>query len=92
MTYIFFMSWPLNLCTIGSFALKGNLVSILHEDSPNSAIAHINVNFEQFGEVWKLQDEGGLKFLFSNFQCPMLLLFPFKNNFSICENPFMNFW
>jgi hypothetical protein len=36
------------------FALKNNLVPILHEDPIDSEIIYVNVDFEWFGEILEL--------------------------------------
>jgi hypothetical protein len=49
----------------------------LHEDSLDSEIVYIYVNFEWFGEIQKLQHNGGQKFFFQVFKYLLLLFFPF---------------
>ncbi len=55
-----------------------NWVPILYEDPIDSKVTRVNVDFKQFGEVWKFQYRGGSKFFFQFFKCCLLLLFPFE--------------
>jgi hypothetical protein len=52
---------------------------VLHENPFNNKVTCLCVNFEQFGEVEKLQYRGRRKFFFSSPQMPYVeLLFPFE--------------
>ncbi len=96
---LLFMNRSSQLCSI-ELAFKNNRRSILHEDSFNSEVICICVNFEWFGEIQKLQHKGARDFFFQVFKYPLLFFFPLKKNcflrrsksgFIICENIFMNF-
>jgi hypothetical protein len=94
------MNWPSQLCSIKLFTLENNQMSILHEDSFDSEVIYIYVNFEWFGEVQELQHKGGQEFFFQVFKYLCCSSFHSKdifflkrseNGFNICENIFMKF-
>jgi hypothetical protein len=78
---LLFMNWPSQLCSIKLLTLENNQMSILHEDSLNSEVIYICVNFDWFREIQELQHKGGQEFFFQVFKYLLLLFFPFKRHF-----------